>query len=186
MPSSEGKGIDFFYILLEVIIMTKKRKSVIWNLSREEIQEKVNDCNSISDMLEAFGYKRSSGSMAKVMKEIIQEYNIDTTHFKPFSRTNQKAKYSLDEILIPNSPYRNINKLKKRLLKAGLLKYECECCGNKGEWNSKPLVLQLDHRDGDHSNHSIENLRFLCPNCHSQTDTFSGRNATYGDRCASG
>lgn len=166
--------------------MTKRRKSVIWNLSREEIQEKVNNCNSISDMLEVFGYKRSSGSMAKVMKEVIQEYNIDTTHFKPFHRTNQKAVYSLKEILIPNSPYKNIARLKKRLLKAGLLKYECECCGNNGKWNGKPLVLQLDHRDGDHSNHSLENLRFLCPNCHSQTDTYSGKNAKYGDRQVSG
>ena len=133
-------------------------------------------------MLDAFGYKRSNGSMSKVMKEVIQEYNIDTTHFKPFHRTNQKATYSLDEILIPNSSYTNIARLKKRILKAGLLKYECECCSNQGEWNGKPLVLQLDHRDGDHSNHSIENLRFLCPNCHFQTDTYSGKNAKYGDR----
>lgn len=168
-------------ISLEVITM-KKRKSIIWKLSKEEIQEKVNDCNSISDMLVAFGYNRSSGSMGKVMKEVIQEYNIDISHFRPFRRTHQKPKYTLDEILVPNSPYTNISQLKKRILKAGLLKYECECCGNAGEWNGKPLVLQLDHRDGDHSNHSIENLRFLCPNCHSQTDTFSGKNAIYGDR----
>lgn len=162
--------------------MTKKKKSVIWNLSKKEIQEKVNKCNSISDMLESFGYKRSSGSMAKIMKEVIKEYNIDITHFKPFYRTNQQPKYSLDEILIPNSPYKNIGRLKKRILKAGLLKYKCECCGNKGKWNNKPLVLQLDHKDGDHSNHSLDNLRFLCPNCHSQTDTYSGKNAKYGDR----
>ena len=155
----------------------KKRKSTIWSLSKEEIQEKVNMCNSISDMLEIFGYKRSSGSMAKVMKEVIKEYDIDVTHFRPFRRINQQPKYKLEEILIPNSPYRNINKLKKRIVSAGLLEYKCECCGNKGEWNGKPLVLQLDHKDGDHNNHSLSNLRFLCPNCHSQTDTYSGKNA---------
>ena len=165
--------------------MTRKKKSAIWNLSRKEIQEKVNNCNSISDMLKIFGYKQS-GSMAEVMKNVIQEYNIDISHFKPFHRTNQKAKYSLEEILIPNSPYTNITKLKKRLLKAGLLTYECECCGNKGEWKGRPLVLQLAHKDGDHNNHSLDNLRFLCPNCHSQTDTYSGKNAKYGDRYASG
>lgn len=157
-------------------------KSVIWNLSKEDIQEKVNHCNSICDMLEAFGYQRTSGSMAKVMKNVISTYGIDISHFKPFHRTNQKPKYSLEEILVSNSPYTNISKLKDRILKAGLLKYECECCGNQGQWNGKPLVLQLDHKDGDHSNHSIENLRFLCPNCHSQTDTYSGKNAKYGDR----
>lgn len=161
-------------------------KSIIWTLSKEEIQDKVNQCNSISDMLEAFGYQRSNGSMSKVMKKVIDTYNIDTSHFRPFKRTNQKPIYSLEEILVPNSKYENIARLKKRILKAGLLKYECECCGNKGEWNGKPLVLQLDHKDGNHNNHSIENLRFLCPNCHSQTNTYSGKNAKHEDRYASG
>ena len=161
-------------------------KSIIWTLSKEEIQDKVNQCNSISDMLEAFGYQRSNGSMSKVMKKVIDTYNIDTSHFRPFKRTNQKPIYSLEEILVPNSKYENIARLKKRILKAGLLKYECECCGNKGEWNDKPLVLQLDHKDGNHNNHSIENLRFLCPNCHSQTNTYSGKNAKHEDRYASG
>ena len=169
--------------LQEVIVISE---SVIWNLSREEIQEKVNKCNSICDMLEAFGYKRTSGSMARVMKNVISAYDIDISHFRPFHRVKQTPLYSLDEILIPNSPYTNITKLKEKILKAGLLKYECACCGNKGEWNGKPLVLQLDHINGDHSNHSIENLRFLCPNCHSQTDRYSGRNAKYGDRCENG
>ena len=162
-------------------------KSIIWTLSKEEIQNKVNQCNSISDMLEAFGYQRSNGSMSKVMKKVIDTYDIDTSHFKPFKRTNQKPIYSLEEILVPNSKYENITRLKKRILKAGLLKYECECCGNKGEWNGKPLALQLDHKDGNHNNHSIENLRFLCPNCHSQTDTYSGKNKCKNeDRYASG
>jgi conserved domain protein len=161
-------------------------KSIIWTLSKEEIQDKVNQCNSISDMLEAFGYQRSNGSMSKVMKKVIDTYNIDTSHFRSFKRTNQKPIYSLEEILVPNSKYENIARLKKRILKAGLLKYECECCGNKGEWNGKPLVLQLDHKDGNHNNHSIENLRFLCPNCHSQTNTYSGKNAKHEDRYASG
>ena len=157
-------------------------RSVIWNLSKEEIQEKVNNCNSICDMLEAFGYKRTSGGMAKVMKDVINTYGIDISHFNPNRRTNQKPKYSLDEILIKNSSYTNIERLKIRLLKANLLEYECAKCGNKGEWCGQPLVLQLDHIDRDHYNHSIENLRFLCPNCHSQTDTYSGKNAKYGDR----
>ena len=60
--------------LQEVIVISE---SVIWNLSREEIQEKVNKCNSICDMLEAFGYKRTSGSMARVMKNVISAYDID-------------------------------------------------------------------------------------------------------------
>lgn len=55
------------------------------------------------------------------------------------------------------------------------MEYRCSICGNTGEWNSKKLVLQLDHINGIHNDNRIENLRLLCPNCHSQTDTFCGK-----------
>lgn len=58
----------------------------------------------------------------------------------------------------------------------GLLKYECAWCGLGPEWRGKPLTLELDHIDGDHRNHTITNLRFLCPNCHSMTPTYRGVN----------
>lgn len=82
----------------------------------------------------------------------------------------------MEEILVENSTYLNRAKLKERLVRDNLLKYECSVCGNTGEWNNKFLSLQLDHINGINNDNRIENLRFLCPNCHSQTDTFSGKN----------
>ena len=70
----------------------------------------------------------------------------------------------------------NRNHIKNRIIKENLMKYECEC-GNTGEWKGKKLVLQLEHKNGDTLDNRLENLTFLCPNCHSQTSTFSGRNA---------
>ena len=56
---------------------------------------------------------------------------------------------------------------------------KCSCCGIS-EWNSKPLVLQVDHKDGNASNNMPDNLRLMCPNCHSQTETFGGANKGNG------
>lgn len=63
--------------------------------------------------------------------------------------------------------------LKKYLLETRGEK--CEECGQDSTWNNKPLVLQLDHRDGDSDNNFPSNIRLLCPNCHSQTETFGSK-----------
>jgi Zn finger protein HypA/HybF involved in hydrogenase expression len=55
--------------------------------------------------------------------------------------------------------------------------YKCSCCGIS-EWNGNPIVLQIDHIDGNNSNDVIENYRYLCPNCHTQTDTWGVKNAS--------
>ena len=93
--------------------------------------------------------------------------------------TPSNIKYSLDEILVENSTYTNRYRLKIRLIKENKMNYRCAICGNNGEWNGKPLSLQLDHINGVNNDNRIENLRFLCPNCHSQTETFSGKNKNY-------
>ena len=65
--------------------------------------------------------------------------------------------------------------MKARLLNNELLEYKCSIC-NLVEWNGKAISLQLDHINGQRKDNRIENLRLLCPNCHSQTDTFCGKN----------
>lgn len=66
--------------------------------------------------------------------------------------------------------------IKRRLLDAGILKNECSLCG-LSEWRGMRLSIQIDHINGVKDDFRIENLRMLCPNCHSQTATFGGRNA---------
>lgn len=65
--------------------------------------------------------------------------------------------------------------IKKRLYAEGLLSNTCSIC-RIDKWNDQPLQMQVDHIDGINVNNKLSNLRSLCPNCHSQTDTFSGRN----------
>ena len=87
----------------------------------------------------------------------------------------RKRKIPMDQILVKDSTYARHN-LKRRLIEENLLHYKCECCRNAGEHNNKPLVLQLDHINGINNDHRLENLRFLCPNCHTQQDTYAAKN----------
>lgn len=80
----------------------------------------------------------------------------------------------LEEILIENSSYQT-NKLRKRLLKEGIKQHKCETCKNT-EWNEKPIPLELSHKNGNNSDHRLENLEMICPNCHAQTDSYRGKN----------
>lgn len=152
-------------------------KSKIYECSDEEFREIVKKSSSYSDCLRAVGLKTSGGSSTDVLKRRIKELNCSIEHFY-INTGNFKGKYSLDEILVENSTYVNISCLKRRLVNEGRLEYKCAKCGNKGEWLGEKLVLQLDHINGKNNDHRIENLRFLCPNCHSITDTYAGKNRT--------
>jgi 5-methylcytosine-specific restriction endonuclease McrA len=80
----------------------------------------------------------------------------------------------LDEIFAPNTR-RGRGHLKQRLISAGLKDGSCERCGIS-EWLGQSLSVTLHHINGDRLDNRVENLELLCPNCHSQTENYSGRN----------
>ena len=92
-----------------------------------------------------------------------------------FKIGGERKKIDLIEILHGKHPTYQTLKLKNRLLKENILENKCSICGID-EWQGKEISLQLDHIDGDNHNHRLENLRLVCPNCHSQTDTYCGKN----------
>jgi len=85
------------------------------------------------------------------------------------------GKISLSDILEGKYPQYQANKLRIRLFNEKYKERKCEICGI-GEWMNKTLSFELDHIDGNKYNNLLNNLRILCPNCHSQTDTFRGKN----------
>lgn len=107
----------------------------------------------------------------------ISEMGIDTSHFDGGASkrvTPTKIPVPLESLLRTGTNPQSAT-LRKRLVKEGLLKNECSSCGLAPEWNGKPLSLHLEHINGEHSDNRIENLTILCPNCHSQTDTYGGK-----------
>lgn len=148
------------------------------DISDQQFSKVVSENYCIRDIVGALGYSPCSGSMAICVKERINKLGLDISHLKGrASKSSSNPHYSLEEILIRNSSYTNTKALKSRLVKAGLLEYECSKCKNTGNWQGETLVLQLEHINGIHSDNRLENLCFLCPNCHSQTKTYSGRNS---------
>lgn len=86
-------------------------------------------------------------------------------------KTNRGKIYSNNEIF---DIHTRVGSITFYILKTNILDYKCSICGID-EWNSQPIVLEIDHINGDKYDNRKENLRFLCPNCHSQTETFRNR-----------
>jgi len=113
-----------------------------------------------------------TGTQYQTFKRTIKALGIDISHFRSSGRSFSRIEKP-NQILFAKDSYASTSALKKRILRDKLKPYECVKCHNKGKWKKQELVLQLDHEDGDRNNNLLENLRFLCPNCHTQTPTHS-------------
>lgn len=156
------------------------RKSKVYSLlTNEEFIALATNSKSYSDMLRSLGLSTNGGNSLAILKRRLAELNVSVEHFKTNNGPSAYIVYSLEQILVKDSTYQNRARLKIRLVNEGILKYECNICG-LSEWRDLPISLQLDHKNGINNDNRINNLRLLCPNCHSQTDTFSGKNTYRG------
>ncbi len=154
------------------------RHSILSNKSK--VEEAVKRCFSVKECLEYLGL-RAAGGNYKQFYHWCKKHDIvppKGNSFLGLIRYSEQGKIPLEKILISGSSYYRLG-LKRRLIKELLLEPKCYECGILSEWNRKPLCLQLDHINGIGNDNRLENLRLLCPNCHSQTETFAGRRRSY-------
>jgi hypothetical protein len=136
---------------------------------------------SIRAILKELGLN-PTGANYKSMWAAVKRLKIDVSHWTGQAHLRGKThdwgkSIPFSEVLIENSNYHGSSSwLKDRLIRAGILRNECYECGQETNWKGKKLVMVLDHRNGINTDHRKENLRLLCPNCNSQSDTFAGRN----------
>lgn len=143
--------------------------------TKEKFIGAVKSSKTITDVLKKLGLPNKQGHYYRKFNETIKKLNINIDHFDRYvNHRHPKNTIPLEDILTENSTYHRYN-LKVRLIKNGLLKNKCYICNIEPIWNNKPLSLHIDHINGVNDDNRLENLRLLCPNCHSQTPTFSGK-----------
>lgn len=150
----------------------------IYKLSDEQFVELLKKSSTISEVLFKLGYtvKGNSWGYSQV-KRRMDDLNLDHSIFKGKSaiiKTTKLNNIKKEDILKENCKHQR-TVLRRYIIKNNLIPYKCAICGCT-EWQGKTLSLELDHINGINNDNRLENLRFLCPNCHSQTSTYGSRN----------
>jgi hypothetical protein len=147
--------------------------------TRELLTEAVANSISIAGVLRYLEIPIAGGNHAHISRKL-KQLGIDTSHFlgQAHSRKQPSARrLTAEHVLVLRSlgsPRPKAHVLRRALREVGV-PYVCGICRIGAEWNAKPIVLHVDHINGNWLDNSKENLRFLCLNCHSQTPTFAGR-----------
>lgn len=151
--------------------------------TKEELEKFVVGTKNCHEFLENMNVNSSPGNF-NYWKAKLKSEGIDISHWVAFKSYNPKK--TPDQILVNNQnlKFRIAGAtLKLHLLKNGVV-YKCNSCGID-EWNGNQLSLHLDHINGDWRNNTPENLQFLCPNCHSQTESYCGKKNKKEDKLCS-
>lgn len=150
-------------------------KALYKQYTKPELEKIIKRCLSWTEVLEALGYNSNTGSSHKRVKEYVDRLGIDYSHFKA-----NKTRLSFDEIFCPNSKAGHTT-LRERVKQDNLIPYKCAICGMDPVWQGKPLTLILDHENGIKNWNTLDNLRFVCPNCNQQLWTTGYKGYEYNE-----
>jgi hypothetical protein len=145
-----------------------------------EVQARAAIADSLcySEALRRLGM-RPAGGNHRTLKRYVKLWQIPTDHFDPRAATRAALRANhrsipLEQILVEDSTYAR-GLLKRRLYENGLKRPVCELCGQDENWRGKRMSLILDHINGRATDHRLENLQIVCPNCAATLDTHCGK-----------
>lgn len=155
------------------------RKSKIEKIGKEEVEKIINTSSSIREVLQKIGLSCKGTSNYVTIKEFIKKWNLDISKLEDKRKKQavniSRNKRKFEDIFCEDSKVTRVV-AKRRIINDNLIPYICRDCGNSGKWNNKQITLQLEHINGISNDNRLENLCFLCPNCHSQTETWGNKN----------
>jgi hypothetical protein len=152
---------------------------VKYKYTPEILEDAARRSHSIAGVMRILGIPPSGGNYMHIKRRMVH-FGIDTSHFLGQGHnlgkvpSNRKCAAELLVALPVGSRRGDAKKLRRALLEVGV-PYVCAICGLDGKWNGEPITLHVDHIDGNYLDCRQTNLRFLCPNCHSQTPNFAGK-----------
>ncbi|MCW8381570.1 HNH endonuclease signature motif containing protein [Streptomyces justiciae] len=153
-----------------------EREGVKW--TRELLQEAVSASTNMCEVLRFLGLEVVGGHHTHITRRI-KAYGIDTSHFQVPTRRGKAWRPRTPEAFLVEQSIESARRVTSDRLRWAMtstgMPERCAMCGMEAVWRGHPLALEVDHIDGDWRNNRIENLRFLCPNCHSTTDSYRGR-----------
>ncbi|MFH8883825.1 HNH endonuclease signature motif containing protein [Streptomyces californicus] len=146
--------------------------------TKEVLQAAVSSSTSMCEVLRRLGLAVVGGQHTHISRRV-KALGIDTSHFSAPSRTGELRRRRPEELLVDQSQdlvARRVpgERLRRAMIALGTTEL-CALCGTGPTWRGRRLPLEVDHIDGDWRNNLQQNLRLLCPNCHSTTDTYRGR-----------
>lgn len=160
----------------------KGKSALSSRISKEDFELIIKKSICWMDVIRGMG-RTFHGSYYASMKKLAEQYNIDTSHFdtKKALSIGNNMKRKPEEYFCLNSTVAR-HTIKNKIIKDKMIEYKCNKCNNDGNWQNNTLMLQLEHINGIRNDNRLENLCFLCPNCHSQTTTFTGKNGKHIDK----
>lgn len=141
---------------------------------KQKYRNIIQSSTSIKDAAEKLGLSVTNN---RRIKKLATELDVALPDYRSTERTTLEdvLKDKASRILTKTNRRIPGARIKEIVFGLNLLQKKCSWCGCEEEWNGKKLTLQIDHINGIATDNRINNLRVLCPNCHSQTDTFAGR-----------
>lgn len=154
--------------------------------TRERLEEAVQASRTMSEVCRYLG-RPVTGGTSTHLRRVIARHKINTSHFLTRSESSRllyqpnftlRTSDTVFVVLPPGSGREKVYILRREMLAAGVA-HQCAVCRTGAVWNDVPLVLHIDHINGNYLDNRLINLRFLCPNCHSQQPTSKDKRRRY-------